>query len=161
MRSPLVRISQHQGADTGLTIGVFGQLEFLTELVASTPWRAKSLRRAMVIGLTRRISINPPAPSSSLGMEGAENLSDLHHRISLLQRSIFCARSIGPAPRARCLGSCGPRRASRGWSACRVQRREARQLLQSVYDRFTQGFSASDLKRARKLLDELHAAPAA
>jgi predicted ATPase len=33
--------------------------------------------------------------------------------------------------------------------------REARQLLQSVYDRFTEGFDASDLKRAKQLLDEL------
>jgi hypothetical protein len=37
--------------------------------------------------------------------------------------------------------------------------REARELLQSVYDRFTEGFESSDLKRAKQLLDELKAAP--
>ena len=31
--------------------------------------------------------------------------------------------------------------------------REARQLLQAVYDRFTEGFDTSDLKRAKHLLD--------
>ena len=35
-----------------------------------------------------------------------------------------------------------------------AQPREARQLLQSVYDRFTEGFDTSDLKRAKRLLDE-------
>jgi hypothetical protein len=35
--------------------------------------------------------------------------------------------------------------------------REARQLLQSVYDRFTEGFDTSDLKCARQFLDELSA----
>jgi predicted ATPase len=33
--------------------------------------------------------------------------------------------------------------------------REARDLLASVYDRFTEGFGTADLKRARRLLDEL------
>ena len=37
--------------------------------------------------------------------------------------------------------------------------REARQLLQSVYDRFTEGFDSLDLKRAKQLLRELSAAP--
>ena len=37
---------------------------------------------------------------------------------------------------------------------------EARQLLQSVYDRFTEGFDTSDLKRAKRLLDEWNSAPA-
>ena len=32
---------------------------------------------------------------------------------------------------------------------------EPRQLLQGVYDRFTEGFGTSDLKRAKQLLDEL------
>jgi predicted ATPase len=36
---------------------------------------------------------------------------------------------------------------------------EARQLLQSVYDRFTEGFGTSDLKRAKQLLDEWNPAP--
>jgi predicted ATPase/DNA-binding winged helix-turn-helix (wHTH) protein len=36
--------------------------------------------------------------------------------------------------------------------------KEARQLLQRVYDRFTEGFGTSDLKHARELLDELNAA---
>lgn len=36
---------------------------------------------------------------------------------------------------------------------------EARQLLQSVYDRFTEGFDTSDLKRAKRLLDEWNSAP--
>ena len=31
---------------------------------------------------------------------------------------------------------------------------EARQLLQSKYDRFTEGFGSHDLKRAKRLLDE-------
>jgi predicted ATPase len=35
--------------------------------------------------------------------------------------------------------------------------RETRQLLQSVYDRFTEGFGTSDLKQAKQLLDELDA----
>jgi predicted ATPase len=33
---------------------------------------------------------------------------------------------------------------------------EARQLLSSVYDRFTEGFRTSDLKAAAQLLRELH-----
>jgi predicted ATPase len=37
---------------------------------------------------------------------------------------------------------------SQGWQ------REARQLLQGVYDRFTEGFDTADLKRAKRLLDE-------
>jgi predicted ATPase/DNA-binding winged helix-turn-helix (wHTH) protein len=37
---------------------------------------------------------------------------------------------------------------------------EARQLLQGVYDRFTEGFETSDLKRAKRLLDEWTSAPA-
>ena len=36
---------------------------------------------------------------------------------------------------------------------------EARRLLQSVYDRFTEGFDTSDLKLARHLLDEWSSAP--
>jgi hypothetical protein len=38
---------------------------------------------------------------------------------------------------------------------------EARQLLQSVNDRFTEGFGTSDLKQAKQLLDELDAASVA
>jgi hypothetical protein len=36
---------------------------------------------------------------------------------------------------------------------------EARQLLQSIYDRFTEGFGTSDLKRAKQHLDEWNPAP--
>ena len=36
---------------------------------------------------------------------------------------------------------------------------EARQLLQSAYNRFTEGFGTSDLKRAKQLLDEWNPAP--
>ena len=39
--------------------------------------------------------------------------------------------------------------------------REAREILQGVYDRFTEGFGTSDLKHARELLDELKAASGA
>jgi len=38
---------------------------------------------------------------------------------------------------------------------------EAHQLLQSVYDRFTEGFGTSDLRHARHLLNELNAASGA
>jgi predicted ATPase/DNA-binding winged helix-turn-helix (wHTH) protein len=37
---------------------------------------------------------------------------------------------------------------------------EAHQLLQDVYDRFTEGFDTSDLKRAKRLLEEWTSAPA-
>jgi hypothetical protein len=37
---------------------------------------------------------------------------------------------------------------------------EAHELLQGVYDRFTEGFDTSDLKRAKRLLDEWTSAPA-
>jgi predicted ATPase len=33
---------------------------------------------------------------------------------------------------------------------------EARNLLSSVYDRFTEGFETTDLKAATRLLDELN-----
>jgi predicted ATPase/DNA-binding winged helix-turn-helix (wHTH) protein len=39
--------------------------------------------------------------------------------------------------------------------------KEARHLLQSVYDRFTEGFGTSDLKQAKQLLDDLNAASGA
>jgi predicted ATPase len=35
------------------------------------------------------------------------------------------------------------------------RRTEARALLQSVYDRFTEGFNTADLKAAKALLDTL------
>ena len=37
------------------------------------------------------------------------------------------------------------------------RRDEARELLASVYNWFTEGFDTLDLKEARALLDELHA----
>jgi len=37
------------------------------------------------------------------------------------------------------------------------KRDEARELLASVYGRFTEGFDTLDLKEAKALLDELHA----
>ena len=37
----------------------------------------------------------------------------------------------------------------------RDRRREARDLLASIYDRFTEGFETADLQTAKRLLDEL------
>ncbi len=38
---------------------------------------------------------------------------------------------------------------------CQARREEARQLLASVYDRFTEGFATTDLRTAKALLDDL------
>ena len=64
-------------------------------------------------------------------------------------RSIECARAQGALPwELRTALSLALLERSQG------QTNESRQMLQDVYDRFTEGFGAADLKRAKRLLDE-------
>jgi predicted ATPase len=53
-------------------------------------------------------------------------------------------------------GSCGRRRAWRGFWRDQGKRQKAEDLLAPVYGWFTEGFDTLDLKEAKALLDELH-----
>jgi hypothetical protein len=72
-----------------------------------------------------------------------------------LRRTVSGVRSILRTERAPSRENCGLRRASPDCSATRTASGEARDLLASVYDRFTEGFGTADLQWAKQLLSEL------
>jgi predicted ATPase len=76
---------------------------------------------------------------------GATASAELHFR-----RALDCARRQG----ALSLELRAGMSLARLWQS-HTRSKEARRLLVSVYDRFTEGFDTSDLKAAKSLIDDL------
>jgi hypothetical protein len=68
-----------------------------------------------------------------------------------LPKDIFYSRSTGVDDSGRSPGNYEQPPASRGFGVLTTASAEARELLTSVYGRFTEGFATADLQQAKRL----------
>ena len=103
---------------------------------------------------TRRfVTLNNPSHSGACRSCSASRESCWREATARTMRKRGCSgRAIWPTARARCRGSCAPRRASRGSGSIADSPTEGRMMLAEIYDRFTEGFSTADLLAAKELL---------
>jgi predicted ATPase/DNA-binding winged helix-turn-helix (wHTH) protein len=125
-------------ADGLATIGRFDEaLEVIGDALANVQGGTEALEAPELLRVKAAILLSTPEPNES----AAE---------SCLMRSLACARRQSAlAWELRTAMTLVRLRAGQGRVA------EARELLSPLYGRFTEGFETSDLKAARKLLNEL------